>query len=276
MDFGITNKVNELVWGNLFQQNHVTDKTDNTSFSSVLAAIRADNINNQDLEGMVLDGEISSSSIEEILKQKYPQLSYHVSDASKFTYWNRLDFPFSEVFKENMDENKLKNWKPTTPYATGYEDYVQRDRLSIPQGAYSVIIHPDVQKRMEMDSTYAQKILDKIDKHFQDTIRINEAIDPGCTIGMKQAVYIDESGEIGHQVSIGNGPDYHAGEKENTVDKIDGRLPQNKKYVHNQTVINNILQNMKQNPIAHSSNYEDLVSLAGLGIIPYIIDKKKE
>lgn len=216
--------------------------------------------------------EISSSSIEEVLKEKYPQLSYHVCDASKFTYWNRLDFPFSELFKENMDEKKLENWRPTTTYATGYEDYVQMDRLSIPQGAYSVIIHPDVQKKMETDSAYAQKILGKIDKHFQDTIRINEAIDPGCTIGMKQAVYIDENGEIGNQVSITNGPDYHPEEKGNTIDGVHGKLPQSKKSVHNQKVADNMVQNSTDDSL-----YDvDLISLAGLGIIPYTIDKKKE
>ena len=220
--------------------------------------------------------EISSLSIEEVLKEKYPQLSYHVYDASKFTYWNRLDFPFSEVFKEDMDENKLENWRPTTEYATGYEDYVQMDRLSIPQGAYSVIIHPDVQKKMETDSAYAQKILDKIDKHFQDTIQINEAIDPGCTIGMKQAVYIDENGEIGNQVSITNGPDYHPEEKGNITDEVHGKVSESKKNVNNQKVVVNMLQNITLNFTDNSLHDVDLISLAGLGIIPYTLDKKKE
>ena len=87
MDFGLTNKVNEFVWGNLFQQNHVTDKTDNTSFSSVLAALREDNINNQNLEGM--------------LKTKYPELKYHVLDTSKISQslWERQDYPFENFFK---------------------------------------------------------------------------------------------------------------------------------------------------------------------------------
>lgn len=218
--------------------------------------------------------EVYSSGIEAALKEKYPQLSYHVCDASKFVYWNRLDFPFSEIFKENMDVNKLENWRPATAHATGYEDYVQKDRLSIPQGAYSVIIHPDVQKKMQMDSTYAQKIMDKIDRHFQDTIEINEAITPGCTIGMKQAVYIDETGEIGHQVSIGNGPDYSVKEQKNTNDEIHGRMPQNKQNVHTQKVVNNMVHKMVQNNADPLINYDELISLTGLGIVPFIIDEK--
>lgn len=220
--------------------------------------------------------EVYTSNIEAVLKEKYPQLTYHVCDASKFVYWNRLDFPFSEIFKENMDESKLDNWRPTTAHATGYEDYVQKDRISIPQGAYSVIIHPDVQKKMMMDSTYEQKILDKIDRHFQDTIEINEAIAPGCTIGMKQAVYIDATGEIGNQVSIGNGDGYSAKKKENTNDEIHGRMSQNEQIVPTQKVMNNMVHKMVQNNADHLLNYDELISLSGLGIVPSIINEKKE
>lgn len=245
---------------NMTSQSDLVSSLDNNDFSTVLdAQVR----------------KISSSSIEEVLKEKYPLLSYHVCDASKFTYSYRLDFPFSELFKENIDENKLVNWRPTTPYATGYEDYVQRDRLSIPQGAYSVIIHPDVHKRMEADSEYAQIILNKIDKHFQDTIKINEAISPGCTIGMKQMVYIDENEEIGDQVSITNGPDYKAEENENNIDEVNDKLSQNEKYVPNQKM-SNLVQGMVFHSIYHSTDYENLLYLAGFGIMPYIIDRKKE
>ena len=218
--------------------------------------------------------EVNSSDIEAALKEKYPQLSYHVCDASKFVYWDRVDFPFSEIFKEKMDESKLENWRPATAHATGYEDYVQKDRLSIPQGAYSVIIYPDVQKKMQIDSTYAQKIFDKIDRHFQDTIEINEAIASGCTIGMKQAVYIDATGEIGRQVAIGNGPGYSDKEQENTNDEIHGTMVRNEQNIRTQKVVNKTGNRTIQDNANCLLNYDEFISLIGLGTVPFIIHEK--
>lgn len=67
---------------------------------------------------------------EQSLKEIYPDLKYHVLDASQFKYWNRLDFPTSKLFKDKIDENtinELRAWKPQAQTATGYEPWVQRD-----------------------------------------------------------------------------------------------------------------------------------------------------
>jgi hypothetical protein len=55
---------------------------------------------------------------------------------------------------------------------------------------------------MDSDPAYAILIAQKVENHFNRTIRINEAMLPGCTEGMSQAVSINEDGEIGSQVSI--------------------------------------------------------------------------
>ena len=223
---------------------------------------------------------ISYLNVEETLKTKYPLLSYHVYDASEFKYWNRLDFPISEVFKNNANVEKLKQWKPSTPYATGYEDYVQADLLSIPQGAYAVIIHPDTQKRMDSDPQYAKEVIQRIDKHFQDTIRLNESICPGCTDGMRQAVCIDENGQISFQASVGNGPDYVKTEnnlnEDNAANHDVNNSKENGQVNNNQTISNfdnEIINVYEEN---HYINYEELISKMGIGVMDYPYNKKKE
>ena len=67
---------------------------------------------------------------------------------------------------------------------------------SVPLGSKAVVIHPAVQERMEQDPAYAQEIFAKIDAWFAFDVARNEAIMPGCTAGMSQAVAIGEDGNI--------------------------------------------------------------------------------
>ena len=145
-------------------------------------------------------------SAEQSLKTRYSGLNYQVLDASQFTYWNRLDFPVSKLFEKKIDSEFLKSWKPKYPTSSGYEPYVQQDLEKVPRGAYAVFIHPAVQKKMEQDPMYAEYIVQKIEKHFEKNVRINESISPGCTLGMSQAVSITENGEIGFEASVVDGP----------------------------------------------------------------------
>jgi len=59
-----------------------------------------------------------------------------------------------------------------------------------------VVIHPKVQERMEQDPAYAQEIFAKIDTWFAFDVARNEAIMPGSTWDMSQAVAIGEDGNI--------------------------------------------------------------------------------
>lgn len=93
-------------------------------------------------------------SAKQSLQDTYPGLKYHVLDASQFTYWNRLDFPDSKIFEENIDVEALKAWKPKRSTATGYEPWVQRDLEKIPKGLHVVFIHPTTQKKMDEDPEY--------------------------------------------------------------------------------------------------------------------------
>lgn len=143
----------------------------------------------------------------EDLRKKYSNLSFNVGDASKFKNWDRFDFPVSALFKENVNIDELANWTPVFPdtLPNGFEDYIQKDLDTIPLGSHSVMIHSEVQAKMDGDPNYAKKIYEKIDIYFQKDIMINESILPGSTKGMIQFVSIDIEGNIGRTCTIGEG-----------------------------------------------------------------------
>jgi hypothetical protein len=148
-------------------------------------------------------------SAEQSLKEIYPGLKYQVLDASQFTYFNRLDFPTSKLYSDIIDEttiNQLKTWKPKTRTSNGFEPWVQTELEKIPIGAHVVLINPNVQKKMEQDTDYAKKITEKIQKYFDDDIRLNAAIDPESVKSMSQLVSITEDGEIGFHETVCDGP----------------------------------------------------------------------
>lgn len=162
-------------------------------------------------------------SAKQSLQDTYPDLKYHVMDASQFTYWNRLDFPDSKLFEENIDVEALKAWKPTKQTATGYEPWVQRDLEKIPKGLHAVFIHPTTQKNMDADPEYAKRIVNKIEKYFENDIKINEKIDPESIKGMSQAVTVTEDGEIGLHVTVCDGPSKTTSDSEEAAAKKGGK-----------------------------------------------------
>lgn len=145
-------------------------------------------------------------SLEEMLKAKYPMLAYHVFDAST-SYWKtRNDYPFSLIYRDNIDTKAIEKWKPQGPNPEMSSPSVQRDISSIPPGAKAVIIHPKVQEKMEQDPAYAKEIMERIDTWFLFDIARNEAIIPGITVGMSQSVAIGEDGNIVNAQSSRIGP----------------------------------------------------------------------
>ena len=68
-----------------------------------------------------------------------------------------------------------------------------------------MVIHPKVQERMEEDPAYAQEIFAKIDTWFAFDAARNEAILPGSTWDMSQAVAIGEDGNICNACSSSGG-----------------------------------------------------------------------
>ena len=110
----------------------------------------------------------------------------------------RNDYPFEALFQEGEKSTEMiENWKPT-----GANPKNQR-YLSIAPGSKAVMIHPKAQERMENDPEFAKEVMERIESWWAYDIARNEAISPGCTTGMSQAIAIREDGEIANILSRG-------------------------------------------------------------------------
>ena len=97
----------------------------------------------------------------------------------------------------------LENWQPAggnSFYGSVDGQFIAPKEIkalgSVPPGSKAVVIHPKVQERMEQDPAYAMEIYAKIDTWFTFDAAGNEAIMPGSTWDMSQAVAIGEDGNI--------------------------------------------------------------------------------
>lgn len=158
-------------------------------------------------------GQTEAASLEEMLKTKYPGLHYHVFDASSGYWRTRNDYPHYLLYQDgDKAKETLENWQPTgaNPFYGSIDGKFTAPREihalgSVPPGSKAVVIHPKVQERMEQDPAYAREIMAKIDTWFAFDVARNEAIRPGCTVGMSQAVAIGEDGNICNAVSSSSG-----------------------------------------------------------------------
>ena len=147
---------------------------------------------------------IEAPSLETMLKAKYPNIHYHVFDASSGCWRTRNDYPHYLLYQDgDKAKETLENWQPTgaNPFYGSIDGRFTAPKEihalgNVPPGSKAVVIHPKVQERMEQDPAYAQEIFAKIDTWFAFDVARNEAIMPGCTAGMSQAVAIGEDGNI--------------------------------------------------------------------------------
>ena len=141
-----------------------------------------------------------AASLEDMLKAKYPGLHYHVFDASSGYWRTRNDYPHYLLYQDgDKARETLENWQPTgaNPFYGSIDGrFIAPKEIraldSIPPGSKAVVIHPKVQKRMEEDPAYAQKIFAR----FAFDAARNEAVMPGSTWDMAQAAAIGEDGNI--------------------------------------------------------------------------------
>jgi len=139
-------------------------------------------------------------SLESMLKAKYPNLVYNVGDATSSAWRTRNDYPFEALFQESEKSvEQIENWSPT-----GANPKNQR-YIPIAPGSKAVMIHPKAQERMENDPEFAQEVMERIESWWAYDIARNEAISPGCTVGMSQAIAIGEDGEIANVLACGGG-----------------------------------------------------------------------
>ncbi len=151
-----------------------------------------------------IDGEAAEQteavSLEDMLRAKHSNLAYHVFDASTSNWKTRNDYPHYLLY-EDTDEatEKVSNWEPEgeNPVYSPFEAPPEIWALgSVAPGSKAVIIHPKVQEKMDADPEYAKEIFNRIEAWFAFDLARNEAIMPGSSFGMCQAVAIGEDGSI--------------------------------------------------------------------------------
>jgi len=156
---------------------------------------------------------VEAPSLETMLKTKYPGIHYHVFDASSGYWRSRTDYPHYLLYQDgDRAKEALENWQPTgaNPFYGSIDGRFTAPKEihalgKVPPGSKAVVIHPKVQARMEQDSAYAQEIFEKIDAWFAFDKARNEAILPGSTWDMSQAVAIGEDGNICNACSSSGG-----------------------------------------------------------------------
>ncbi len=180
-----------------YTENKISGREQATSFSGVLKSksdASVDSIRTEETAGT------EKVSVESMLKAKYPNLVYNVGDATSSAWRTRNDYPFEALFQESEKSvEQIENWSPT-----GANPKNQR-YLAISPGSKAVMIHPKAQERMENDPEFAQEVMERIESWWAYDIARNEAISPGCTVGMSQAIAIGEDGEIANVLACGGG-----------------------------------------------------------------------
>lgn len=128
--------------------------------------------------------------------------------------WERNDFPIWKYFQKNVSADGLNNWKPTGAEPTVAEHYIQKELSKIGFGEMVVLIPENLQKKMEDDSEYAQKIMEKLQKWKDDYDRMDNALavsygdDPVLYQMTKSyCIQLDEDGNVKNYTVISGGMD---------------------------------------------------------------------
>ena len=183
-------------------------------------------------------------TLEDRLRERYPNLAYHVFDGSSRYWQTRQDFPFDKLYRQDCDGTEIENWKPDGPDPGMLSAEVQRSLGRIPPGSKAVIIHPAVQQRMEEDPAYADEIYARIEAWFAFDVACNEAILPGCTVGMSQCIAIGEDGQIANTQACGDGGISRSRRQEDEGEDFwEARLRRHRRYMQ-QVMADQILQKM--------------------------------
>ena len=215
MDYGLSNVLSAGAATSLYRSGLAGAKSGGARFldlASAAAAARAAQVNGDtaDIQGAAATEAVS---LEDMLKAKYPNIHYHVFDAGSGYWKTRNDYPHYLLYQDgDRAKETLENWQPegANPFYGSVDgQFIAPKEIkalgSVPPGSKAVVIHPKVQERMEQDPAYAQEIFARIDAWFAFDVARNEAIMPGCTVGMSQAVAIGEDGNICNACSSSGG-----------------------------------------------------------------------
>lgn len=158
-------------------------------------------------------------TLEDMLRAKYPGITYHVFDASS-SYWRtRNDYPHYLLYQDGPEAaEQIENWKPQGANPNYSDSKEIRALGSVPPGSKAVVIHPKVQERMEREPEYAKEIMERIETWFTFDLLRNEAIMPGHSAELSQCVAIGEDGSITNAVTSSQPRITYSGDPEGKKD----------------------------------------------------------
>ena len=152
--------------------------------------------------------EVPGTTLEEMLRNVHPQLSYHVMDCSS-SNWFRNDFPHYKLFQQSVNRYEIENWRPTGDEPTQANSPATHALTRVAPGSVAIVIHPAVQEKMDADPEYAREIFDRIEAWFAFDEARNAAIAAGhgdIGSGIEQrAVAIGEDGLITNALASSSG-----------------------------------------------------------------------
>lgn len=182
MDVSSLSKISENYLSSIYSRNIMAETAGQTSFQAVL------------------DANIKGQGLEDILKEAYPGLKYHVMDTSKInsSLWRRNDYPFEMFFQDDLDETAL-DWQPTSREPSKLDEGVQA-RLNAARGKYAIVVPPVLQEKLENNPELSQSIMEKIStlKNVQDSVP--SSID-------SFSITLDDEGNISNYRFSGGGGD---------------------------------------------------------------------
>lgn len=76
--------------------------------------------------------------------------------------WNRYDFPFWKYFEEAATAESLNNWEAKGKDISEWSDYAQKGAKSIGDSQITILMPESLQKKVEEDSDFASKIMEKV------------------------------------------------------------------------------------------------------------------
>lgn len=151
--------------------------------------------------------------------------------------WNRNDFPFWKYFEEATNAESLNSWKMRGKDVSKCSDYSQNGAKSIGNSKIAILMPEELKQKMETDSDYADKIIEKVAtwKKNYDLRDIAIRMSQGDTsfqakMAMQQGSYLielDENGDVENYTVTTNGASSSAEQKQKTdnEEKDTKRLP---------------------------------------------------
>ncbi len=181
--------------------NTIVDKGNSLSFPQIFSEIRGTN----------------QISAKDMFSAAFPTNDVSVKAGNcdiASEIWERKDFPVWQYFQDDVIANSLNNWKPTGAEPTGAESYIQQELKKIGFGEMMVILPESLQKKMEADPEYAQKVIVKLQKWKTDYDRMDNAV--AASYGDDPALYqmtksyciqLDEDGNVKNYTVVSGGID---------------------------------------------------------------------